>query len=240
MDFKFNTGRLYAADGQIIHVIANKDKNVIYFNDESRGITGKIIPRMPLWKSVYEYEHDMKVKLLDWYDIGDYVDISSSEFFELTKSYQIGKRNALEAIDQRDAYESIHHAEEAYEENISDTLEEEGMKSLQDLRAARYGFHTAMAEWRTSQPVKKCSDPEYSEMLEFLKGYAEGVTDCADDFDYGNAIYWFASEWHGGQGSNLYEAIELSGYRPGASENSVCPYGDAFIFYSALEAEYTY
>jgi hypothetical protein len=32
------------------------------------------------------------------------------------------------------------------------------------------------------------------------------------------AIYWFALQWHGGQDSNLYEALCSSPYRPGASQ----------------------
>jgi len=240
MNFKFNTGRMYSTEGQIIHIIADKAKNTILFNDETRGITGLITNRHAIWKDIYDCEYTLRTKFLDWYDAGDYSDISSSEFWVHTKAYEIGKENAKTAIDQRDAYSSWDEAKSSYEINVDDTLIELGMNSTEDTRAARYGFNVTASEWESQQPVKKCSDPDYNEMLEFLKGYAVGVTDCADDFDYGNAIYWFASEWHHGQGSNLYEAIEACGYRPGASENGVCPYGDAFTFHMALEAEYTY
>jgi hypothetical protein len=44
----------------------------------------------------------------------------------------------------------------------------------------------------------------------------------ADEFDIEAAIYWFATDWHGGQWSNLYSALSTSPYKPGLSEVS-CP-----------------
>jgi len=60
------------------------------------------------------------------------------------------------------------------------------------------------------------SDPTRDEMLTAL------AQSSADEFDIEAAIYWFASDWHGGQSSNLYSALSTSPYRPGWSENC-CP-----------------
>src|SRR5215471_2402138 len=46
------------------------------------------------------------------------------------------------------------------------------------------------------------SDPTRKEMLAYLAGVASDYG--ADDFEVEEAIYAFASAWHGGQGSNLY------------------------------------
>lgn len=41
----------------------------------------------------------------------------------------------------------------------------------------------------------------------------------ADDFDREGAIYWLASDYHGGQSSALYSVLSLSKFRPGPSVN---------------------
>ena len=72
-------------------------------------------------------------------------------------------------------------------------------------------------------------DPTRDEMLAVLK------RDCAyaDQFDREAAIYWFASDWHGGQSSNLYAALSTSEYTPGAIENE-CPEDAGSDCYEAL------
>lgn len=66
------------------------------------------------------------------------------------------------------------------------------------------------------------ADPTRDEMLEALKGvydsYAGEYSKDEMEFDVEAAVYWFASEFHGGQGSNLYSALSNSPYRPGAIE----------------------
>lgn len=54
-------------------------------------------------------------------------------------------------------------------------------------------------------------DPTYAEMLDHLKP----LFIDADDGDLAEAIYWFASDYHGGQWSNLYSALCTSPFRPG-------------------------
>ena len=38
-------------------------------------------------------------------------------------------------------------------------------------------------------------------------------------FDIAQGLYWFATDWHGGQNSQLYSLLSTLGYSPGAMEN---------------------
>jgi len=59
-------------------------------------------------------------------------------------------------------------------------------------------------------------DPSREEMIEHIrKVYGRD----ADEFDIEEAIYWFATDYHGGQSSNLYSALSTSEYRPGRMSN---------------------
>ena len=59
-------------------------------------------------------------------------------------------------------------------------------------------------------------DPSRDEMIEHIrKVYGRE----ADEFDIEEAIYWFATDYHGGQSSNLYSALSTSEYRPGRSSS---------------------
>lgn len=53
-----------------------------------------------------------------------------------------------------------------------------------------------------------------------------------DDADAYCAIYWFASDYHNGQRSNLYSVLSTSPYRPGMCERG--PDGWAFDLYNTL------
>ena len=79
-------------------------------------------------------------------------------------------------------------------------------------------------------------DPTLDEMQEFLLGHPYAAE--ADAFDVAQAIYWFCSDWHGGQWSNLYAALCGVGYTPGDCENGCEPDGMSTFMYEALEAEY--
>jgi hypothetical protein len=79
----------------------------------------------------------------------------------------------------------------------------------------------------------KTDDPTANEMRTYLRQ----LDSDADKFDVEGAIYWFSSDWHGGQASNLYSALSTSEYRPGACAR----WADtpAMIeMVEALEAEY--
>lgn len=80
-------------------------------------------------------------------------------------------------------------------------------------------------------------DPTRDELLKFLEskysecGGEELHTDAeaeADDhdgcgcrFEIECAAYWLATHYHGGQWSNLYSALSVSEYRPGAAESDL-------------------
>lgn len=52
--------------------------------------------------------------------------------------------------------------------------------------------------------------------------------------DAAQGLYWFAADYHGGQGSRLYSILSTLGYCPGASESGPDESGQEF--YAALEA----
>lgn len=54
-----------------------------------------------------------------------------------------------------------------------------------------------------------------------------------DQFDREEAIYWYAAEWHGGQGSNLYAVLSASEFKP--SRMARGPSDTAQIIFDGLE-----
>lgn len=77
-------------------------------------------------------------------------------------------------------------------------------------------------------------DPTFQEMREYLA--ALPFDDERDAFDIECAIYWYSADYHGGQWTNLYSALSMSEYRPGAMESG--PDSVAAILYAALEDEF--
>lgn len=77
------------------------------------------------------------------------------------------------------------------------------------------------------------ADPTREEMLSLLSEQCP----YADEFATEAAVYWFASDRHGGQSSNLYAALCASPYRPGALERE-CPDDGAADCYAELEEAY--
>ena len=59
-------------------------------------------------------------------------------------------------------------------------------------------------------------DATIDEMRDFLKKYWSHEDDA---FEIEEAMYWFAADYHGGQGSNLYAALSLSEFTPGLLAN---------------------
>jgi len=73
-----------------------------------------------------------------------------------------------------------------------------------------------------------------NELIAFVKSK---FGDNVDDFEMHCAIYWYASEFHSGQNSELYEVLSCTSYRPGAYECG--PEEDiASSIYDALVEEY--
>jgi hypothetical protein len=77
-------------------------------------------------------------------------------------------------------------------------------------------------------------DPTHQEMFDFLAQQCAGEEDIR--FDIEEAIYWFASDYHGGQGSELYSVLSTSEFRPGM--NARRPYPFAKHLFNMLVAEY--
>lgn len=75
-------------------------------------------------------------------------------------------------------------------------------------------------------------DPTLEDML-----IALGNPD-SDDADAYCAIYWFASDYHGGQASNLYSVLSTSPYSPGMCERGPSE-GYASEHYDTLVATFT-
>lgn len=61
-------------------------------------------------------------------------------------------------------------------------------------------------------------DPTKAEMEAFLACMVSDGGSVVDDPDLQGAIWWFAVDHHTGQGSNLYSAMSVSRYKPGALE----------------------
>lgn len=76
-------------------------------------------------------------------------------------------------------------------------------------------------------------DPTREEMLATLQ--ASPYAEEEGEFAIEEAIYWFASDWHGGQDSNLYAALSQSPYSPGPLAEGP---EDTYL-YDELEACYT-
>jgi hypothetical protein len=79
-------------------------------------------------------------------------------------------------------------------------------------------------------------DPTRDEMLAFIASLP--FASERDEFDTEEAIYWYASDYHGGQSSNLYAAICESPYSPGPCSNGPEPESIGADLYADLESEF--
>lgn len=77
-------------------------------------------------------------------------------------------------------------------------------------------------------------DPTRSEILDSLRKLPFTI----DEFDREEGIYWFASDWHGGQWSNLYSVLSTSPFRPGRMANGPDPDGGSGEVYEFLVSEF--
>jgi len=75
-------------------------------------------------------------------------------------------------------------------------------------------------------------DPTRDEMREYLNS-TPFIHEC-DEFDIEESIYWFASDYHGGQWSNLYAALCASDYSPGPITTGCEPDSVASYLYDEL------
>lgn len=70
MRVQFNTGRMYTAAGQII--VAELDGGIIYFNDVSRMVHGKIVLSEDALRMATMGQYDLARVTLACYDNGRY------------------------------------------------------------------------------------------------------------------------------------------------------------------------
>lgn len=82
------------------------------------------------------------------------------------------------------------------------------------------------------------SDPTKMEMyrsiISAFKNMLKREGKAERKFDVESAIYWFCSDYHNGQTSNLYSALSTSKYRPGAYQNGVEDGSTAEMIYNHL------
>ena len=81
-----------------------------------------------------------------------------------------------------------------------------------------------------------------AEMLAKLREYGEGLYDVDDPcytFDMEAAIYWYASDWHDGQWSDLYAILSTSEYVPGILTSGADDVSETCAeLYEVLEREF--
>lgn len=84
--------------------------------------------------------------------------------------------------------------------------------------------------------MSNMQDPTYAEMLAYLSAYDPDNGDYVTS-DLEEAIYWYAHDHHGGQATNLYEALSASPFKPGAYSTGI-PDDYVLDLYMALQREY--
>jgi hypothetical protein len=90
--------------------------------------------------------------------------------------------------------------------------------------------------------IRTCDDPTREDMLAHLASvideHPHGVREENQAWDIEEAIYWFASDWHGGQGTNLYEALCASLFTPSPMASYIASDSYAGLLYDELEMRY--
>lgn len=90
----------------------------------------------------------------------------------------------------------------------------------------------------SDSPLTEDARRLHDEMKNYLRKEFRGMVDdeASFDFDSEAAIYWYAADNHGGQGSDLYGVLSLSKFRPGPSHSGVADEGDmAEMMYDSLD-----
>jgi hypothetical protein len=88
-------------------------------------------------------------------------------------------------------------------------------------------------------PTRLCDDPTREGMLDYLDTLTSPGMRDYNEFDIEEAIYWFAHDWHGGQGSNLYAALSASPFTPSPTASYIDADSATGYLYDELEARYT-
>lgn len=84
-------------------------------------------------------------------------------------------------------------------------------------------------------------DPTREELVEVCADYYENNGDDSDIFSQEAAIYWFCSDYHSGQTSNLYSVLSTSKFKPSCLHKDIYDEDNliAEIMYETLEVEFT-
>jgi hypothetical protein len=85
--------------------------------------------------------------------------------------------------------------------------------------------------------VTNMRDPTREEMIDAINEECAGLD--LGEFDIEAGIYWFATAWHGGQGSNLYSVLCNSEFCPGPMATMDNMDDMTQIVFDALCAEFT-
>ena len=81
-------------------------------------------------------------------------------------------------------------------------------------------------------------DPTNEELHEYLNAIAKQYE--ADEVNVEGAIYWFASDYHSGQNSNLYSVLSTSPYHPSRMANGIESEDETTqMLYEALVGKFT-
>ncbi|MBK6942476.1 MAG: hypothetical protein IPH13_20055 [Planctomycetes bacterium] len=107
-------------------------------------------------------------------------------------------------------------------------------KGKQVKESREYGPETQ----RVLDRVSEFLIPQELSAIEGVLQHADMYEDEATAFDLAQALYWYASDWHGGQWHQLYSVLGVLHYRPGNSENGPED-GTAQDIYDALSATQT-
>jgi len=80
-------------------------------------------------------------------------------------------------------------------------------------------------QWRViKEAFENHENPFKQEMKNFLKQEFQGLMDVnSNDFEFDSeaAIYWFSSDYHKGQSSDLYSILSTSQYNPSRMSQNI-------------------
>lgn len=101
-------------------------------------------------------------------------------------------------------------------------------------RTIRYMHHPE--NLTNEMDANMAKDPTRDEMMAHLLMLHPEIGD--DPFDAWEACYAFAIDHHGGQTSNLYEALCMSPFQPGPLWRCCAPGSMAEYYYKSLQLEF--
>lgn len=129
-------------------------------------------------------------------------------------------------------------------EFLENPLTSDGEEYVKQALIDATGDPEVLAQWSEYYGISADDDePHYTDMgdpsRDEMLAAIHAIDPQADEFDIEAAIYWFASDWHGGQSTNLYSALSTSEFRPGPTHRDASQEGEtALMLYDALQAAF--